>query len=382
MNLKTQTKLHKFVAIAALLAASVTNLSAQKLIEFDPPGASTAAAQICMPYYCGTFSYANNDLGVIVGTYMDSNIVSHGFLRLPNGHFISFNAPGAGLGAGLFQGTVASAINNLGAVAGYVQDPNNVYHAFIRHPGGSFTSFDAPGAGSGANQGTLALKINLWGEVAGYYLDANNAFHGFVRSPNGKITSFDRPGALFIGPFSLDDDGEILGEFEDAQGIFHSFIREPEGKMTVFDAPGAGTVSNTGTLAGGINRQGEVAAYYEDSNNLSHGFIRSPSGHYTIFEAPGSATSGRMDSIVGTSTSGINSSGSVVGTDGDQNGVWHGFVRSPRGSFTVFNAPHAGAGVGQGTIAQTINTFGEVAGYYTDAQFLNHGFLWLPWGDR
>jgi hypothetical protein len=99
----------------------------------DAPGAVTVSSPACAPF-CGTTVQANNDLGDIVGYYTDANIVPHGFLRHADGKFISFGAPGAGLGAGFDQGTVAYSINDLGVIAGEFQDPGNVFHAFVRDP--------------------------------------------------------------------------------------------------------------------------------------------------------------------------------------------------------------------------------------------------------
>jgi hypothetical protein len=48
---------------------------------------------------------------------------------------------------------------------------------------GSITTFDAPGAGTGAGQGTLPLLNNAEGAITGYDIDANGAFHGFLRNP-------------------------------------------------------------------------------------------------------------------------------------------------------------------------------------------------------
>ena len=147
-----------------------------KLIEFDPPGTGTVSSPVCAPS-CGTQAFANNAEGTIVGSYTDANVVPHGFLRTPDGHFISFDAPGAGLGANLNQGTVAYSINDLGVIAGQFEDPNNIFHGFVRYPDGYFITFDAPGAGTGANQGTIAEGINSAGTVAGWYLDENNVVH-------------------------------------------------------------------------------------------------------------------------------------------------------------------------------------------------------------
>jgi hypothetical protein len=56
----------------------------------------------------------------------------------------------------------------------------------------------------------------------------------------------------------------------------------------------------------------------------------------------------------------------------------HGFARSARGTFVTFDAPDAGMGAGQGTRPSTNNGKAAVAGWYVDANSLNHGFVWNP----
>src|SRR5215472_5704063 len=184
-----------FLALTSFSSAQTAAREA-RLVEFDAPGAATVSSPACAPN-CGTIAFDNNDLGEIVGSDTDPNIVPHGFLRLPNGRFISFDAPGAGLGHGLNQGTVAIAISNLGEIAGQLQDPSYVFHGFVRYPNGAVTTFDEPDAGTQANQGTMAFNINLRGTTAGIYIDANNVYHGFVRSPANKFTSVDPAGSVF-----------------------------------------------------------------------------------------------------------------------------------------------------------------------------------------
>lgn len=45
------------------------------------------------------------------------------------------------------------------------------------------------------------------------------------------------------------------------------------------------------------------------------------------------------------------------------------------GSFTTIDAPGGGTGSGQGTYLTAINASGVITGYYTDANYANHGFL-------
>jgi hypothetical protein len=52
-----------------------------------------------------------------------------------------------------------------------------------------------------------------------------------------------------------------------------------------------------------------------------------------------------------------------------------GFVRDKHGGLITFDAPGAGTGIGQGTIAATPNPAGAIVGYYFDASNAVHGFL-------
>ena len=94
-----------------------------KLVEFDAPGAAAYVSNICGSG-CGTFAMANSDRGVVVGYFTDEYVVPHAFIRTPGGEFIVFNAPGAGLGSNLNEGTVAITVNDADEVAGrYMKMP-------------------------------------------------------------------------------------------------------------------------------------------------------------------------------------------------------------------------------------------------------------------
>ena len=68
-----------------------------------------------------------NDLGVITGSYFDSNNVQHGFLRTPVGNFETVDPDGS-------QGTQPESINDAEIIVGYYLDANSVYHGFLRLP--------------------------------------------------------------------------------------------------------------------------------------------------------------------------------------------------------------------------------------------------------
>src|SRR5437773_2643493 len=90
----------------------------------------------------------------------------------------TFDAPGAGTGP--FQGTYPFSpliMNPNGAITGWSTDSALVSHGFLRDRNGNFTTFDAPGAGTGAGQGTFPFAISLDGQITGFYTDGTNANH-------------------------------------------------------------------------------------------------------------------------------------------------------------------------------------------------------------
>lgn len=125
------------------------------------------------------------------------------------------------------------------------------------------------------------------------------------------------------------------------------------GTIITFDAPGAGTGFRQGTTSTGINAAGFITGYYVDSSDINHGFVRSPNGGFTEFDA---ASTGP-----GTLPYGINDAGVITGYYLDVYFTAHGFVRSPSGALTTFDAPVSG---GSGTYAYSINDVGAVAGFY------------------
>jgi hypothetical protein len=106
-----------------------------KFSPIDVPGAGTGAGQ-------GTGCSSDcpvtiNDLGFIAGTYIDTNYAFHAFLRNPEGALTKIDAPGAGTGAS--QGTTCQyycglSLNQLGVLAGSFTDSNNTYHGFLWTP--------------------------------------------------------------------------------------------------------------------------------------------------------------------------------------------------------------------------------------------------------
>ena len=84
--------------------------------------------------------------------------------------------------------------------------------------------------------------------------------------------------------------------------------------------------------------------------------------------------------LQGTAAVGVDAAGDVAGTYIDSAKVRHGFVRAANGTITTFDAPGAGTNTGtqsksQGTVVTSMDSAGDVAGYYIDANIHHHGFI-------
>jgi hypothetical protein len=379
-----------FGALAMPVRLVAQNTSPE-IIAFDSPRAIPVAGS-----FDGTFPGSINNGGTITGIYIDAKALYHGFLRTPGGKLITLDAPGAGSSVGTRFRTFLSSINisassitisNRGATTGNYVDSNNVSHGFLRGPGGEFTTFDAPGASSaqGSFNGTFPTSINDEGTVTGNYIDSNGLNHGFLRSPGGEFTTFDAPGTSSVAAFgfgtfpeSMNNAGAITGHYTDVSNVIHGFVRSQSGKFTTFEAPGASSVaaSGFGTFPVSMNDAGTITGRYADSNGLYHGFLRRPGGEFATFDAPGASTvAGGGD---GTLPKCINAEGAITGHYADAQAVIHGFVRSPGGTFSTFDAPGPTGGAGWGIFPESINDSGAITGHYTDASGLNHGFLRIP----
>jgi hypothetical protein len=123
---------------------------------------------------------------------------------------------------------------------------------------------------------------------------------------------------------------------------------------------------------------GEVTGYYGDANAIYHGFVRAADGRITTFDKPTTCTNTATPpddcAYVGTFPTSVNLLGQVVGFYYGEDGISHGFLRDVDGSVKKVDAP----GAGNSSDIQSINDFGQMAGYSTDSNDVNHGLLAKP----
>jgi hypothetical protein len=193
-----------------------------ELILIDAPGSAR------------TIAFFINAQGQVVGRYNEllvGNLVgkkNHGFIWR-NGAFttLNINFPGdadADIGPDgkpRGNGTVALGINDIGEVVGTYVDKDGNRHGFLRSSKGDFARFDVPGAGLTVGQG-----INNAGTIGGLYVDGSGLRHGFVlknsvfdfvtgvlKSGIFMTVDVDVPGSNETQVFSINAKGEIVGDY-------------------------------------------------------------------------------------------------------------------------------------------------------------------------
>ena len=158
--------------------------------------------------------------------------------------FSKANVPGA-------MQTGLSGINNIGVTVGSYVDENSVSHGYILD-GIKMTTLDDP---KGLPGSTVAENLNPDGaiSVVGVYYNSSGNSVGFLYK-NGKYTDIPGPtGAVSSVASGINDNGAIVGDYVDTNGKTHGFLLKGK-KYTTLDVPTAfGT-----TAASGINKAGWI----------------------------------------------------------------------------------------------------------------------------
>src|SRR3954464_4706289 len=123
------------------------------------------------------------------------------------------------------------------------------------------------------------------------------------------------------------------------------------------------------TIVTGLNQSSVVTGSYDEPDFSAHGFLRTPDGTVTKFDA----VAGTRRTV----PTGINDDNAVTGnyTDPDTSFA-RGFMRDRAGNVVTFDAF---GGTGQ-TFPSAINNKGEVTGFYIDGSGNTFGFVRSPKG--
>jgi probable HAF family extracellular repeat protein len=157
-----------------------------------------------------------NDQGQAAGYYQDAAGNFHPYIWAQTGGvFEELFIPVA-------VSAQATSINNKGVIVGFYIDSNGVTHGW-QLSAGIFKTLDYP-----ASTFTQALGINTLGEVVGSYNDAAGNMHGFAYV-NGTWSSIDDPNGVGITLVNgVNDNGVIVGFYTVSDTVNTGFVGKPQ----------------------------------------------------------------------------------------------------------------------------------------------------------
>ncbi len=236
-----------FIAATATAAFAQTSGSTTGKCAFQTLNFPAPANHLGVPT-------ALNDVGAIVGSYLDANATSHGFL-LYQGKVSSFMFPGS-------IRTEALDISRTGIIVGTYNVSGVVGTRAFMVKSGVFHQITIPGF---LSTNTSAFGVNANGDVVGGFV-ANGAAFGYLLR-NGKLTILSFPGAKAgTTPTSINDQGVVVGNYSLAPfDGGHAFMWK-DGVFSNINPPGS-----TSSLASKISNTGVVVGSYV-SDGLRHGY--------------------------------------------------------------------------------------------------------------
>lgn len=120
-------------------------------------------------------------------------------------------------------GVAGRGINDSGDIVGWYLDTTGVQHGFLLPSGGNAVTIDNP------NGTTTPEGINNNGEISGLYTDTSGNRHGFTYDiKKAKFTELTVPGSTFVEAWGLNDDGVVAVDGEDANAVFVGYLYCPK----------------------------------------------------------------------------------------------------------------------------------------------------------
>ena len=270
----------------------------------------------------------------------------------------TFDYPGTG------NQTRPQKINDVGDVVGIFVDASGASRGFVKFSDGTFSTpiVDPNDAGNL----TEARGINGDRRVCGDYLDSAGAFEGFFFQ-NNVFTNY-APEPTFTVVLGVNNAGDFCGsEIPSTTGIQSGFLNIG-GVLTDFVVTDA-----TATLAYSLNANNQSCGYYIDSSGVTHGFWLDSDGtmHAPIDPMGSTGTILFGNTVFRHNQHRRHDLNVMVGRYTDAAGTTHGILFNPLQGFVVYDYPGATF-----TSLNGINERGVVVGRYTDPSTgIDHGIL-------
>lgn len=218
-----------------------------------------------------TDSYGVNNLGVIVGDYVDAKSVQHGFI-LTGTKLTTVNKSGCQTTGGAVGSVAFYAVNSAGAAVGWCASTKTGLDESFVYSAGKFTAVNFP-----KSNGTQATGINDKGWISGLYLDSASTQHAFVKKGT-KYTKIDVSGGTSADAYGINNAGVMAVYAFNSSGDYESFLYNGKTFKKIAD-PNAGSV---GTVAHAPNNKGDLTGTYFDSNGFAVGFLYHGGKYYDV----------------------------------------------------------------------------------------------------
>jgi hypothetical protein len=291
---------------------------------------------------------------------------SYSFTTLDNAHDLTFNQ--------------LLGINDEGVISGYFGSgmaghPNKGYLLLPPYTQRSYLNENFPGSVQ-----TQVTGLNNRGVTVGFWSNTNlgvgkDANFGWV-NVNGHFRQTDFSTSDPASPaidqnLGVNDNDIAVGFYTDGQMVNHGY--EYNIRTNTYTRVTDPSDPTTSLSANAINDLGQVAgAYTNPKTTDTDGFLK-VRGQFIDLAVPGASS---------TMALGVNNFDEVVGVfvpSSDANAL-EGFTWTPQHGFTTVNDPK---GVNDGNLTTTINgvnDFGQLVGFYVDANGNTDGFLATPHG--
>ena len=207
------------------------------------------------------------------------------------------------------------------------------------------------------SQNTYFFALGNNGNAAGHYEDGDGLFHGIVLE-NGELRQYDFPGAVETEIYGISDaTGALTGNFTDASGVRRGFSGD-----AIVEAPGA-----VETFADFVNSSGGMVGSYVDADGLYHPYIRTPTGRFVSLDLQEAA------SLEYFFVHGINDARIVVARTKQVDDVPGTLVGTFQEGLQRFEVPESVS-----TEGYNINQDGSIVGHYDTTDGRRHGFIARP----
>ena len=207
------------------------------------------------------------------------------------------------------------------------------------------------------SQNTYFFALGNNGNAAGHYQDSDGLFHGIVLE-NGELREYNFPGSVQTEIYGISDaTGKLTGNFTDADGVRRGFSGDE-----VIEAPGASE-----TYADFVNSSGGMVGSYIDADGLYHPYVRTPGGRFVSLDLPGAPN---LEYFF---VHGINDAGVIVARVKRVDDVPGTLVGTFQEGLQVFKVPDSVS-----TEGYNINQDGSIVGNYDSADGRRRGFIARP----